>query len=228
MTPNKIKVLIADDHDLYRDGMRNLLSADNELEVCAEASDGEELVQLAGKHLPDVILTDLVMPKKDAIQAIQELYKTFTRETLKIAIISTFDSDTLVIRALEAGAIGYVSKTARREEIIDTVKTVYDDKPYYCTSTSSRMRDLIYSSSFNPYKNKEQPVFSDLEKNVIHFIIEEKSSGEICELLFQSKRTVDRLRSGILTKMKVKTPAGVAIYAVKNGLYLIEPPRRTT
>ena len=223
MTHKKIKVIIADDHDLFRDGLRHLLEADNELEVCAEACNGRELVELACRHKPDVILTDLVMPEMDAIGAIKELYTTFSRDSLKIAVISTFDSDALIVQALMGGAIGYISKTARRSDIVAAVKSVYKGDPYYCRSTDSRLKHLISASAFNPYKNTKQPPFTDVEREVIRYIIEEKSTLEMCDLLLQSKRNVDRLRSGVLAKMKVRTGAGVAIYAVKNGLYIIEP-----
>jgi len=223
MNHKKIKVIIADDHDLFRDGLRMLLENDYEIDVCAEASNGEQLVQLASEHRPDVILTDLVMPVMTGIQAIKEIYSKQTKEEVKMVAISTFDSEHLIVEALEAGALGYVIKNAQRGEVINAIKTTYSNVPYYCKSTSSRLVRRISVSHFNPYSTEIQPLFSEIEKEVIRLIIEEKSTDEIRAILFMSKRTVDRLRSGILDKMNVKTPAGVAIYAVKTSLYIIKP-----
>jgi DNA-binding NarL/FixJ family response regulator len=224
MTNKKIKVIIADDHDLFRDGLRMLLESDPEIDVCAEARNGEQLVQLANQHRPDVILTDLIMPVKTGIEAIKEIYTTLTKKEVKIVAISTFDSEHLIVEALEAGARGYVIKNAQRGAVINAIKTTYDNAIYYCNSTSSRLVRLLSASNFNPYAAEIQPLFSEVERQVIRLIIEEKSSDEIGEMLFLSKRTVDRLRSGILTKMNVKTPAGVTLYAVKTSLYIIKPP----
>jgi DNA-binding NarL/FixJ family response regulator len=223
MDDKKIKVIIADDHDLFRDGLRMLLENDYEIEVCAEASNGEQLVQLANQYRPDVILTDLVMPIMTGVQAIKEIYSKQTKEEVKVVAISTFDSDHLIVEALEEGAIGYVIKNAQRGEVINAIKTTYNSTPYYCQSTTPRLVRLLSVSHFNPYSAKIQPLFSKIETELIRLIIEEKSTDEICATLYLSKRTVERLRAGILDKMNVKTPAGVAIYAVKTSLYVIKP-----
>jgi len=223
MKHKKIKVIIADDHDLFRDGLRMLLEKDDEINICADASNGEQLVKLANRYRPDVILTDLAMPVMSGIQAIREIYSKRTKEEVKMVAISTFDSERLIVEALEAGALGYLIKNAQRGEVIDAIKTTYSNAPYYCKSTSSRLTRLISISDFNPYSAEIPQLFSEIERQVIRLIIEEKSTEEIRAILFMSKRTVDRIRCGILEKMNVKTPAGVAIYAVKTSLYVIKP-----
>lgn len=218
MNIEKIKVIIADDHDLYRDGLRMLLGADDEIVVVAEASTGRELIELVIQHNPDVVLTDLVMPDIDGIKAIKEIKNAgFTRNIA----LSTFDSEHLIVEALEAGAIGYILKNAQKGEIIEAIKTIYSYYPYYCKSTSSRLVKMISKSKFNPYTKQNHDLFSDKEKEIIHFICEEKTSEEIGKILFMSKRTVEGLRARILSKMNVKTVAGIAIYAIKNSLYYV-------
>ncbi len=218
MTPVKIKVLIADDHDLYRDGLRMLLQRDEQITVIGEASNGKELVALADKETPDVVLTDLIMPVTDGVQAIRKLYDKGIK---RIIALSTFDSERLIVEALEAGAMGYIIKNAQKGEIVEAVKMVNGYKPYYCSSSSARLVKLIAKSNFNPYTKQSKDLFSEKEKEIICYICEERSSEEIGKLLYMGKRTVDGIRAKILTKMEVKTVAGVAIYAIKNSIYLL-------
>jgi DNA-binding NarL/FixJ family response regulator len=217
---NTIKVIIADDHDIYRDGLLMLLNKDEEIDVVAEANNGNELIKLVQKLHPDIVLTDLRMPIVDGVAAIKEI-NGFGKPIQCIAL-STFSSETLIVEALEAGAMGYVIKNAQRGEILEAVKTVYRGSPYYCKSTSSRLVRMISKSEFNPYNSKNKESFSQKERSIIRLICEEKTSKEISDMLFMSNRTVEGYRSKILEKMKVKTPAGVAIYAIKNGLLSIE------
>ena len=221
MINEKIKVIIADDHDLYRDGLRMLLHADNDIEVIAEASNGMELIQFANQLTPDVILTDLIMPGVDGVQAIKEIYR---QGIIRIVALSTFDSEHLIVEALEAGALGYILKNAQKGEIIEAIKTIYNFTPYYCKSTSSRLVKLISKSKFNPYTKLQLDLFSEKEKEIIRLICGEKSSEEIGKILFMSKRTVDGVRAKILSKMNVKTVAGVAIYAIKNSIFFLDKP----
>ena len=218
MIPEKIKVIIADDHALYTDGLKMLLNADEQIEVIGEAANGKELTDLAKKQTPDVVITDLLMPMTNGVQAIRNLYNM---GITRIIALSTFDSERLIVEALEAGAIGYVIKNAQRGEVVDAVKMVYQFKPYYCSSTSTRLIRLISKSNFNPYTKEHRDLFSEKEKEIICYICDEKSSEEIAKLLCMSKRTVDGVRAKILTKMNVKTIAGVAIYAIKNAIYFL-------
>ncbi|MBL0883464.1 MAG: response regulator transcription factor [Chitinophagaceae bacterium] len=213
----RIRVLIADDHDLFRDGLSLLLMNEPTVELVGDAANGKQLVKLAKELNPDIILTDLKMPEIDGIEAIKILKQN--DPDIKIITLSSFDSDAMVIDALEAGAMGYIIKNAERGEIIDAIKMVYTGSPYYCKTTSGRLVKLIVRSEFNPYKVDASKLFSDKEKEIIRLICEEKTSKEIGELLFMSSRTVEGHRVKILEKMNVKTTAGIAIYAIKNGIY---------
>lgn len=214
---SQIRVIIADDHDIFRDGLAFLLDKDPAVMVAGEAANGKELVKLATEHQPDVILTDLMMPEMDGIAAIKTIVKNMP--AARIVALSSFDNDTIIIEALEAGAIGYIVKNADRSEIMEAVRMVYTGSPYYCKTTSGRLVKLIAKSEFNPYKKSALPLFSDREKQIIQMICEEKTSKEIGEALYMSARTVEGHRVKILEKMNVKTPAGIAIYAMKNGIY---------
>lgn len=218
MIPKKIKVLIADDHDVYRDGLRMLLQRDEQIEVIGEACNGRELVALVDKKMPDVVLTDLIMPVTDGVQAIRELH---AKGIKRIIALSTFDSERLIVEALEAGAMGYIIKNAQHGEIVKAVKLVYGYKAYHCSSSSTRLVKYIEKSNFNPAAKQNRDLFSEKEKEIICYVCEEKSSEEIGKLLCMSKRTVDGIRAKLLIKMNVKTLAGVAIYAIKNSIYIL-------
>ncbi len=215
----QIRVVIADDHDIYRDGLQLLLKKDREINVVGEAENGHALLELVARHDPHVVITDLRMPVMDGVNAISEINKK--HPAVRSIALSTFDSEHLIVDALEAGAVGYIIKNAQKGEIMEAIKTVFDGHPYYCKSTSVRLVKMISDSPFNPYKIKESQQFTDKEKEIIKLICEEKSNKEIGEALFMSSRTVEGLRSKILEKMNVKSAAGIAIYAIKNGLFRI-------
>lgn len=213
----RIRVLIADDHDIFRDGLSLLLMKEPTLELVGDAANGKQLIQMAKELQPDIVLTDLKMPQMDGIEAIKTIKELYP--AIKAIALSSFDSDAMVIDALEAGAMGYIIKNADRGEIIDAIRMVYTGSPYYCKTTSGRLVKLIARSEFNPYKADASKLFSEKEKEIIRLICEEKTSKEIGELLFVSSRTIEGHRVKILEKMNVKTTAGVAIYAIKNGIY---------
>lgn len=216
----KVKVIIADDHDIYRDGLCMLLSRDSNIEVISEANNGDSLIEMCRSLTPDIVLTDLRMPIKDGIEAIKEISNTNPK--IPCIALSTFDSDQLIVNALEAGASGYIIKNSQKGEIIEAIKTVMSGQPYYCQSSSQRLVKLIKNSHYNPYTNKSINNFSNKELAIIELICKEKNSKEIGEALFMSSRTVEGIRAKILEKMSVKTPAGIAIYAIKNNLIKIE------
>jgi DNA-binding NarL/FixJ family response regulator len=217
----KIRVIIADDHDIYRDGLKLLLNSD-EIEVVAEASNGIQLLDEARKHKPDVVLTDLMMPVSTGIEAIKELKKeNFER----IIALSFFDSDTLIVEALESGAMGYLHKNVQKEEIVEAIKDVYNFRSYYSKATDMRLARSIIKSRYNPYLNKSVPFFTLQEIEIIRLICQEKSSPEIGKILNMGTRTVEGHRAKIVQKMNVRTPVGIAIYAIKNKLLPDDPPQ---
>ena len=224
-TNNIIKVIIADDHAVYRDGLKLLLSKEKEIKIVSEAYNGRILINEVIRHQPDVVLTDLIMPDIDGIGAIRAI--AGSGSPARCIAISSYDTDHLIVEALEAGAMGYIIKNAERKEIIEAIKTVYAYHPYYCKSTTAKLARQIARSKFNPYTKENLSLFSEKEKDIVRLICQEKTSEEIGKQLFMSPRTVERIRGKILEKMNVKTSVGVAIYAIKNGIYVIDdnPPR---
>jgi DNA-binding NarL/FixJ family response regulator len=215
-----IKVIIADDHALIRDALKLWLRRAEGIEVIDEAENGEELVEKVLELNPDVVLTDLLMPGKSGIEAIRELYENgFTR----VIALSTFENEQLILDALNAGAKGYIIKSANPADIIEAIRDVHDYKDYQCKTTSKRLAGLIEQLRLNPGSTKKRELFTEEEKAIIRLICKEKSTEEISKILFIGLRTLEGIRSRIMRKMKVKKPVGIATYAIKHGIYVIPP-----
>lgn len=211
-----IKLIIADDHEIFRDGFKLMLSKFPEIILVGEAGNGRELVELIEKLDPDVILTDIKMPVMDGIEATKKIAELYPDKG--IIGLSMYDDDELIIEMLEAGAKGYLIKNAGKDQIIEAIKTVYNDEPYYCKTTSHKLTQMIAKSRFNPYKKSAKAEFSEREKEIIDCICHELTNKEIGDKLFISVRTVEGHRLKILEKMNVKNTVGLVVYAIKNGI----------
>ena len=211
-----IKLIIADDHEIFRDGFKLMLSKFPEIMLVGEAANGRELLELTEKLNPDVILTDIKMPVMDGIEATKKIAALYPDKG--VIGLSMYDDDELIIEMLEAGAKGYLIKNAGKDQIIEAIKTVYNDEPYYCRTTSNKLTQMIAKSRFNPYKKTEKAEFSEREKEIIACICDEMTNKEIGDKLFISVRTVEGHRLKILEKMNVKNTVGLVVYAIKNGI----------
>lgn len=214
----KITVVIADDQDVYLEGLAGLLNREPAFELVGQAADGKQLLQLVESLKPDVVLTDLKMPVMDGVQAIREIKASGA--PAQCIVLSVFDSDQLIIEALEAGAMGYIVKNAAKGEIVEAVHTVYRQRPYYCSTTTMALALKISGSSHNPYPRiLPEPVFDEREIKIINGLCRELTSGQIARELFLSKKVVDVARSRILQKLDVKTTIGIVLYAIRHGIY---------
>lgn len=216
ITKNDIRILIADDHEIFRDGFKLMLSKRSEIQLLGEAENGRELVRLVKAHQPDVVITDIKMPLLDGIEASRLISSEFS--DIGIIGLSMFDEDDLIVDMLEAGAKGFLLKNSGKDQIIEAIHTVYDGNPYYCKSTSNKLTKMIAKSRFNPYVKKKKVEFSERENEIIRMIVQEMTNKEIAERLFLSVRTVEGYRLAIMEKMEVKNTVGIVIYAIKQGL----------
>jgi DNA-binding NarL/FixJ family response regulator len=212
-----IKVIIADDHEIFRDGLKLMLQKQPDIELLAEAEDGKELIDKVAELKPHVVITDVKMPRMDGASATR--YLTENYPDIGIIALTMFDEEEQIIEMLESGAKGYLLKNADKNEIKDAIQSVYEQTPYYCKHTSHRLAQLVAKSKFNPYRQKPRLEFSDREKMIITYICDGITSKEIAEKIFLSARTVEGLRMKIMEKMNVKNTAGIIIYAIKNGHY---------
>jgi DNA-binding NarL/FixJ family response regulator len=211
-----ISLVIADDHEIFRDGLALMLSKQQNLSLAGQAENGKELIELVEEFQPDIVITDIKMPHLDGIKATRLLLEK--NPHLKIIALSMFDEENLIVEMLEAGAKGYLLKNADKKEILEAINSVYEDNIFYCRHTSAKLASMIVKSRFDPHKKKQQVVFSDREKEIIKLICKQFTAQQIGNTLFLSKRTVEGYRTKIMEKMDVKNTAGVVIFALKNNL----------
>ena len=212
-----IRVVIADDHEIFREGLDVLFKKQNDIELVGEAVNGKQLIEITERLLPDIVLTDIKMPVMDGIQATKIITEKFPQ--VGVIALSMFEDENLIVDMLEAGARGYLIKNAHKHEVIASIKAVHNQESYFCNYTSMKLAKLIGRSRFNLLKDPMRLEFSEKEKEVIQLICEEFSNKEISSKLHLSIRTIEGYREKILEKMKVKNSAGIVVYAIKHGIY---------
>ena len=212
-----IRVVIADDHEIFRDGLRLTLGRTPNIKVVAEASNGEELLELVGIHQPHVVLTDIKMPRMDGILAARKISALYPN--VGIIGLSMFDEEVLIIEMLHAGALGYLLKNADKTEVIEAIKTVNRGETYYCNGVSKRIMFTIAKSKINPHVRLAADDFTNRELELIRSICEEKSNKDMADHFNVSIRTIEGYRVKIMEKMNVKNTVGMVVYALQHKLY---------
>jgi DNA-binding NarL/FixJ family response regulator len=210
----KIKLVIADDHAHFRKGLAATINENNRMEVVGEAASAEELVEVAQLHNPDVVVTDLVMPG-NGISAIRRLLaRGFTR----IIVLTGFEEEDRILEALEAGAMGYVSKIADLDEIIRAIMQVHRFRPHFSDSTSLVLMKEMVESSYNPYHKIRPLNFNEKELEIIRLTCFDISIREIAAKVFLSERKVSRIKVDIRERTQVSGRNGLLFYALKTGI----------
>jgi DNA-binding NarL/FixJ family response regulator len=201
---NKIRILIADDHTLIRDGIKALLQQESEFEVIGEASDGLELIKLATELVPDIIVLDLSMPGKNGIEVIKDVKNV--NVAIKCIILSMHEDPDYVVKSIQAGARGYILKNAEHEEIIRAIKSVQQGNQYYNAYVSSI---LINGLSNNAVLSQDDysTLLSSREKEVLMEVAAGQSTKMIADNLGISSRTVETHRINIMKKLNAQNTA---------------------
>jgi DNA-binding NarL/FixJ family response regulator len=212
-----IRIVLADDHQIFRDGFRVLLRKQKGIQLVGEAADGMSLLGQVQELNPDVVITDVRMPGLDGIAVTRQLQQE--RPDVPVIGLSTYDEEQVIVDMLEAGARGYLLKNASKEEIFDAIQTVHKGEVYFCSSTSPRLAELIARSGYNPFRRKPTTELNEREKEIIRLICQEFSSKEIAQQLHNSVRTVESYRDRLLDKVGARNVAGLVVYAIKHGIY---------
>jgi NarL family two-component system response regulator LiaR len=211
-TPD-IRILIADDHAVVREGLRTLIKAKPGLELVGEAADGQEATLLARSLKPDVILLDMVMPRKDGLAAITDIKQE--NPNAKILVLTSFDDDERVFSAIKAGALGYLLKDSSPQQLIQAIRDVYSGRSsLHPTIALKVIRELNQPSDLPP---TEEPL-TERELETLRFIAQGLTNQEISEKLTISERTVGKHVSNILEKLHLANRTQAALYALRRGL----------
>jgi DNA-binding NarL/FixJ family response regulator len=214
-----IRLIIADDHEIFRKGFHVLLRKNRELKIIGEAEQGRELIDLVKKLKPDIVITDIQMPIMDGVEATKKIHQQFP--DIGIIALTMFNDDHLILDMLEAGAKGYVLKNTNRQELQEAVNAVYNGGSYFCNATTKKMARLIAKSKFDGFQSAQHARLTSKELQIIKLICEEHSSKQIASLLGYTTRTVENYREKIQEKIGAKNAVGVAVYAFKHNL--VEP-----
>jgi len=215
---NKITIIIAEDHPLFRDGLKTMLNLDNRFEIIAEAENGDNLLKLLEFVKPDLILMDINMPILNGIDATSFIATHFN--DIKVIALTMNDERSSIMEMMDAGANGYILKSADREEIMKAINTVMNGDDYYCKRVESSIINLIETKrSTNHYKKLIS--FNDKEIKIINFLCEELNSDEIAKEMYLSKKTIDGIRIKIKNELDVRNSIGIVKYAIRNGLYKV-------
>jgi DNA-binding NarL/FixJ family response regulator len=214
---NTIRTLIADDHPLFRDGMRGLLDSLADTEVVGEASSGEEAVELAKELQPDVILMDIKMPGIDGIEATREILHTSPRTG--VLVISMFEEDDSVFAAMRAGAKGYLLKNSSGEEVVHAIRAVASEEAVFGPGIARRLTSFFSPpSSPASVPRRVFPELTEREEEVLSLVARGKSNQQIAQELFLSLKTVRNHVSNIFLKLQVSDRAQAVIRAREAGL----------
>lgn len=215
MKTKKIRIIIADDHSIFREGLKIILKAVNRLEVAGEAANGEELIACAAETVPDVILTDIKMPLLDGIQATRDLCARFPG--CRIIGLSMYSEEHLIVEMLEAGAQGYLLKSAASEEVVTAIETVYARKPYFSQEITESMTKIIVGRQVRLKENRHAEL-TELEKQIMQLICKEMTSKQIADILRVNKRTIESYRMRIMDKIGARSVAGIITFALEKGI----------
>lgn len=208
-TPLKTRVLLADDHEVVRHGLRSILDAQPDFEVVAEAADGEDAFQRALEDDVDLLVLDVSMPRLTGLQAVRRLAEY--RPGLRAVMLSMYENEEYFFEAVDAGACGYVLKSSAARDLVDACRAAMRGEPFiYPAALATLMREEVPRDPLTPR-----------ETEVVKLVAEGRSGKEIAEQLVISEKTVERHRSNALEKLGLRDRVGLTRYAIRRGL--VEP-----
>ncbi|GAB5425502.1 MAG: response regulator transcription factor [Crocinitomicaceae bacterium] len=215
-----IRIALAEDHALFREGLASLLKEEDELLLVFEASNGEELLEGLRKHKVDVVLLDLNMPVLDGKQTLNLMQAKYPQ--VRPIVLTMFNTENYIIDTIRLGARGFLAKHCSIEKVVDAIYAVYEQGYYFDDEVSkTQLFKLVHDVGIQPSYQSES--LSSRESTILELICNEKKNNEIADLLSISVRTVEVHRQNLLKKTNAKNVAGLVIYAIKEGYYTIYP-----
>jgi two-component system, NarL family, response regulator NreC len=213
---NKIKVLLADDHKLIRSGLRLLLEQQSDIAVAGEADDGREAVTLAESLRPDVAVLDIGMPNLNGVEAARQILEAHPE--CAVVMLSMHSDEGYVLRALKAGARGYLLKDSAEADLVRAVRAAHEGKSYFSPAVSKMLLEDYLRKLQRSGAEDSYDLLSPREREILQLVAEGKSNKEIAGLLNLSPYTVETHRSNIMQKLNLKGVPELILYAVRKGV----------
>jgi len=210
-----IRILVADDHAIFRDGLRKLLEVADDVQIVGEASNGVECVKMLGKFKPDILLLDLRMPEKDGLGVLEEV--NFDSLPTRVIVLTAAEDDRDVVRAMRLGARGVVLKQSASDLLLKSIRKVYDGEIWLDNRMTAEVIDAFKKSSESGQR-REKPLLSDREKEIVQLVAQGFRNREIGEKLFISEQTVKNHLHNIFDKLGVSDRLELALYAIHHRL----------
>lgn len=212
-----IRVMIADDHTMFVDGIESILIHESHIKMVAKCYDGKEIFQILKKMEIDVILLDINLPEMNGIDVAKQLSKDYPK--VKILALSMFNEESYVTEILRNGALGYILKNTGRTELINAIETVFEGQTYFSKDVTETIMGSLMKK---PTQKKSSSIFipkiSRREKEVLALIVKEHTTQEIADRLFISLKTVESHRSSLISKLNVRNTAGLVRAALEHKL----------
>jgi DNA-binding NarL/FixJ family response regulator len=224
----KLRILIADDHEVVRHGLCGLLKAHDGWEVCGEAKDGREAVEMAKQLKPDVVILDVGMPNLNGLAATRQL--TQHNPNQKVIVLTITDTDQVIREALDAGAKGFVLKSDAARDLVAAVEALQRNRMFFTSRVNEMVLAGFLDKGHSEFKGETSklPKLTPREAEVIQLLAEGKSSKEVATILNLSTKTAETHRSNIMRKLGFHSIRDIVVYAVKNNIIQVEIPMATS
>ncbi len=213
---SKKRVVIAEDHQLFREGLKALLLANGDLEVVAEAQDGLEAIRCVRKHLPDLLLLDLSMPRLSGISVVKDLRTQYP--DMKILVLTIHESDQYVLETFKAGVNGYCIKDASREELLMAIESVISGKTFISPGIAEDVMEGYLTGRKTLKERSDWETITQREREVLKLLAEGYMNKDIGNFLNISTKTVEKHRANIMSKLDLHNAAALTAYAIEQGL----------
>jgi DNA-binding NarL/FixJ family response regulator len=212
----QVKVAIADDHTLFRTGVKTALQMRKDIQMVAEAENGMQLMNLLRHIQPDVVLLDIQMPIMDGLTALPEIKKLYPN--IKVIMLSFLNDHSVISKMMEMGANSYVTKESGADMIYEAIRAVYENDYFFNDITNKALLSGLRTKRTAEATAPQEVHLSEKEITILKLMCEEKSTKEIADIVDLSPRTVEAIRDKLKTKTGTKSMAGLVLYAVKTGL----------
>ena len=219
-TKDKIKVLVVDDHPVVRKGLQSCLARQERLKIVGEAADGDEAIKRTRELAPDVVLLDLDLPRLSGLAVAQLLRKEAPK--IRILVLSVHTNRDYILRIIQAGAHGYVSKEAAPEELLRAIESVYEGEAFFAPEIAQAALNEFVSNGGSKHPFIQ---LTSRERDVLALIADGESNKEVARHLGIGVRTIETHRERIVEKLNIHTVAGLTRFAIRNGVISLEEPK---